>query len=180
MNRQPADHLNNSSSVARSLSAEHSGETIELCTAANILEAPDVQPIGWSLRRIFQRRGTVVVTDHRILVQSSWRSPATILWLGVFAYAVYRACTGQPVAAGVAVLAAILLLQRRPYRRDIPYAELRSVRFGSVQGISATGDILVLGLNEGALHLVTAQSITDDLKRKLESRVPAATREAAT
>jgi hypothetical protein len=171
MSRELADRLNNSNSVSRSLAAEFPDETIALCTAATILEASDDQPIGWSWKRIFQRRGSVVITDRRIVVQSSWRSPATVLLLCVFPYGVYRAFSGQPTAAVVAVLAAILLLQRRPFRRDIPNAELRSVRFGVVQGMTAAGDILVLGTDKGALHLGIAQRLTDDLRRDLEGRV---------
>ncbi|HLT45652.1 MAG TPA: hypothetical protein VK002_00360, partial [Rubricoccaceae bacterium] len=63
--RDAADSLNASSHAGRIVERRYPDEEIKFCTAATILDAPDEQPIGWSLRRLFQRRGNVVLTDRR-------------------------------------------------------------------------------------------------------------------
>ena len=171
MMRDAADNLNASGHAGQTVARRFPGEAIELCTAATILEAPDEQPIGWSLRRLLQRRGNVVLTDRRAFIQSSFRSPLTLLWAGVSAWAIYGLATGDPSRWPFLVLAGVLLFQRRPYTRSILYSELRFIRFGSVQGVTGRGDIVVLGAPTGAIHIVTAQAVPAELRSQLEARV---------
>ncbi len=175
MMRDAADNLNAASQAGQIVARLFPDEAIKLCTAATILEAPDEQPIGWSLRRLLQRRGNVVLTDRRAFIQSSFRSPLTLLWAGVLAWAVYGLATGDRSRLPFLALAAVLLFQRRPYTRNLLYSELRLVRFGSVRGVTGRGDILVFGAPSGAIHLVTAQVVPDELRRALEAAILAPT-----
>lgn len=164
--------LNATSSIRRVVSTRFPEETIKLCTAATILDAPSEEPIGWSLRRFVQRRGNVVITDRRVFVQSSFRSPFTVLWTAVLALAVYRLVSDATWAWTIAALSAgILVFQRRPYCQDLPFAESKGIRFGSVRGVSGRGDILAVSKGDRALHLVTSEVVSDELKRNLEARI---------
>jgi hypothetical protein len=171
MMRDAADNLNASGHAGQIVARRFPDETIKLCTAATILEAPDEQPIGWSLRRLLQRRGTVVLTDRRAFIQSSFRSPLTLLWAGVLAWAVYGLATSDRSRLPFLALAAGLLFQRRPYTRNLLYSELRAVRLGSVVGVAGRFDILVLGARSGAIHLVTARAVPDELRRAIEAAI---------
>lgn len=169
--RDATDDLNASSHAGQIVARRFPGEAIKLCTAATILEAPDEQPIGWSIRRLLQRRGNVVLTDRRAFIQSSFRSPLTLFWAGVSAWAIYGLATGDRSRLPFLALAAGLLFQRRPYTRDLPYSELRAVRFGSVRGVAGRFDILVFVARYGAIHLVTARAVTDELRLALEAAI---------
>lgn len=65
MIRRLADILNASDSTRRVVCTRFPEETIEMCTAVTILDAPGDKPIGWSPRRLLQRRGNVVITNRR-------------------------------------------------------------------------------------------------------------------
>ena len=169
MNRQLADKLNASGAMRRGVSVRFPQETIELATAVTILDAPDANPIGWSLRRFLQRRGNVVITDRRVVVESSFRSPLTIIWVVALLFAAYELASGFSWEwVFLALTAGILVFQRRPYSRNIPFSELKGVRFGNVRGASGRADIIALDLGGTALHLVTCQFVPDELKRQME------------
>lgn len=172
MLRQLTDTLNASKSLRRMVSTQFPEETIELSTAATILDAPGENPIGWSLRRFLQRRGNVVITDRRVFVHSSFRSPLTALWTAVLLFGVYKFASGEPWVWALGALGAgIFLFQRRPYSQNLPFAKLQGIRFGSVQGISGQGDILTFSLGDRALHLVTSKVVPEKLKRQMETRL---------
>jgi len=172
MIRELTDKMNASDTTRRFISAQYPEETIELSTAVTILDAPDVNPIGWSLRRFLQRRGNVVFTDRRVFVQSSFRSPFTILWAFILLFAVYKLlfrASWEYVL--IALISCLLVFQRRPYSRNLSFSELRGIRFGSVRGVCGRGDIVALNLGETVLHLVTSQFIPDELKSQMESLI---------
>ena len=174
MNRQLADKLNASGAMRRGVSTRFPQETIELATTVTILGAPDANPIGWSLRRFLQRRGNVVITDRRVVVESSFRSPLTIIWVVALLFAAYELASGFSWEwVFLALTAGILVFQRRPYSRNIPFSELKGVRFGNVRGVSGHADIVALNLGETALHLVMCQFVPEELKRQMESRIGA-------
>lgn len=174
MLRDTADHLN-AASLARSNVAErHADEDVVFATAATILESLSASPVGWSLQRLFQRRGTVVFTNSRVVVSSSFVSLLTVAWVLVLAYGLY-AVVGNPTAinAVVPVVAAAFLFQRRPYFRDIPFQEVQSVNLGCVRGIASNHDVIALILNDRVLHLVPSQIIPDGVREQLLARGPA-------
>jgi hypothetical protein len=168
------DILNAAESTGRRFSARFPDERVELCTAATILEAPAEKPIGWSLRRFLQRRGSVVITDRRIFVQSSLWSPMTLIWFLLLIFAAQRLVSETTWTwAILATGAGIVLFQRRPYTLNIPFSDLTAIRYGSVQGVATRGDILVLSLGDWGVHLVTSKVVPDALKRRMEASVNA-------
>ena len=172
MIRQLTDKLNASESTRRLVSTRFPEEIIELSTAVTILDAPDANPIGWSLRRFLQRRGNVVITNRRVFVESSFRSPFTVLWVVVLLFAAYKLLFGPSwIWVLLALTAGIFVFQRRPYSQDLPFAELKGIRFGSVQGMAGRGDIVTLNLGAKALHLVTSQFVPGEVKHQMESRI---------
>ena len=167
-----ADKLNASQLTRRVVSKRFPGETIELCMAATILEASEVNPIGWSFRRLFlQRHGNVVFTNRRVFLQSSLRSPATIIWASILGLEVHRRLSGDSWSLIVILIASLFLFRRRPYAQNLLFSELEDVRFGSVYGLTGRGDIIVLNLGARALHLVISKVLSEAVKQSLEDKI---------
>lgn len=91
MLRDTTDQLNSTNGASRAVSERYSEEPILFATAATILESTSSNPIGWSIRRFLQRRGTMVITSRRVVAAASFWSPLTALWAFVFCYCVYDA-----------------------------------------------------------------------------------------
>ncbi|ESA37996.1 hypothetical protein N836_34390 [Leptolyngbya sp. Heron Island J] len=167
-----ADKFNASKLTRRVVSKRFPEETIELCTAATILEASEVNPIGWSFRRLLlQRNGNVVFTNRRVFLQSSFRSPATIIWASIIGLEVHRWLSGDSWTLIVMLTASLFLFRRRPYAKNLLFSELEDVRFGSVYGLTGRGDIIVLNLGTRALHLVISRVLSEEVKRSLEDKI---------
>ena len=152
-------------------------ERILLASAATVLETRARAPVGWSLSRILQRRCNLVITDRRVFIKASFLSPITVIWIGLMAYALYDFTQSHQLRdiAFVALLG-IFLLQRRPYVRDVPFETIQRVEFGTARGLTATGDIITLIVGGRAIHLVTAQRLSDELRELLRGlRAPGAT-----
>lgn len=169
MFRNLADILNLASRAASSVHRRYPDETILFASAATILETPTSLPTGWSLRRILQRRGNVVITDGRIVLRDSLLSLATVIFLSLGAYPVYRGIQVDRTLLIFAFVCAILVFQRRPYSLDVPFDNLNGVKFGSVQGITASGDILILDLGNKTIQVVPAQIVPEAVRNQLSA-----------
>lgn len=168
MLRTTADQLNLSSRTRSVVERCYPDEQVLFTTAVTILETDQTSPIGWSLRRFAQRRGNVVITDKRLFVQSSFLSLFSIFWLGIIAYSIYEySHTGHFFHIAIGIPAAIFIVQRRPYSRDLPFDAIRCVEFGTTRGIAARCDIMSIVLADRAIQLVTAQIVPSNLRDKL-------------
>lgn len=168
MIRNTADQLNLASLTRSVVERQYPDETVQFSSAATILETRQESPTGWSLGRLFQRRGNVIITDARIFIQSSFLSLLTVIWALVIGYCVYRYIqTANTFDIFVAVFAMIFIIQRRPYSRDVPFSTIRRVHFGSVRGMAARCDIISIVIGDRAIQLVTAQLLPDELRQRL-------------
>lgn len=164
------EQLSGSSGLARKVMRRHPEDEILLATAMTMMTTRTREPVGWSLRRFFQRRGNVVVTDQRIFVESSFFSFFTLFWLGFIVYGAYLAYTERnPIIGIFLAVAFILVWQRRPFSLEVPVGGVEEIRFGSVQGISARGDVLAIALPERTIQLVTAKKLSDEHRAQLLS-----------
>jgi hypothetical protein len=156
--------LNTSWRTRRLVERRYPGEDVLVATAATILETSGSTPTGWTLRRIGQRRGSVVVTNKRVFVQSSFVSAITVLWLAlIFLFGVRYWHDGRTVNLVIAFLPIVFLFQRRPYARDLSFDEIRRVEFASVQSM-AVCDLFSVALDSGAVQLVTAQRLPNAVR----------------
>jgi hypothetical protein len=154
------DTLNRTSQTVRRVRTLHPGEDVIFAAAATILESGDRAPIGWSIRRFLQVRGNVAVTPHRIFVQSNFLSPMTALWVVVaLAASVIAIVFADTISLVLAIVALVLIAQRRPFIRDIPVHMIYEVRFGSARGATGRADIMMISTAEGTLHITTSKPI---------------------
>lgn len=162
-----ADLLNAVSNARRWTQNTYPSEAILLATAATILETTSGSPVGWSWKRLLQRRGNVVFTDARVVVASSTISWYSAMYVAFIGYSAWEAVQGRTTFLGLAFLLAILLFQRRPYRRDIPWGVIRHVEFGDVEGITGRGDIVAISVDQICIQLVTAQPVPEAIRERL-------------
>jgi hypothetical protein len=176
MYRHLVDLINSSSRTRSIVAHRYPQEKVLFSTAATILETPRSAPIGWALRRVFQRHGNLVVTDRRVFIQSSFVSLIGILWFAAIAYFGFRLTRARQVTDMLAiVVASVFLIRRRPYSRDLPFDAIRHVQFGTVRGAAAECDIISIALSDGAIQLVGAQRVPGpirELLQRLEAESP--------
>lgn len=171
MLRSLADSLNNLTAAVRWASARYPAETIRFASAATMLETPGASPTGWSWQRMFQRRGNVVITDRRILLRSSFLSLYSLFYLLLLAYALYRALTtGDYFYAILGLLIALILVQRLPYTRDIPFEQVEQITLGAVQGISGGASLMAVQQGGRTINIVPAQLLPEEVRAFLQSR----------
>ena len=147
---------------------QYPDEIVLFSTIATILETRHESPIGWSLRRFFQRRGDVVITNSRIFIQSGFLSLITVIWICVIGYGLYLYIQNANVFGIVmAVLAAIFIIQRRPYSCDLPFNSIRRVHFGAVRGLVGRFNLMSIVIGGRAIQLVTAHHVPDHIRERL-------------
>ena len=128
--------------------------------AASILQSGDRAPVGWSIRRLFHICGNVAVTPHRIFVQSNFLSPMTALWAALaLAASAIAIIFADAIFLILAIVALVLIAQRRPFIRDIPVHMIYEVRFGAARGATGRADIMMISTAEGMLHITTSKPI---------------------
>jgi hypothetical protein len=171
--RDTADQLNLSSRAASAVRSRYPDESLLFSSAVTILETPTATPTGWSLRRLLQRRGNVVITSERIFIQSSLVSPLTLIWLVAIAFGAYKVINGGAIPHIVLpIVGAFFIFQRRPYLRDIQVTKIQGVQFGAVQGMAARCDILSIDFGSHAIQLVTSQTVPDTVRVTLQQLSP--------
>ena len=175
MLRNLADTLNSFKRTTAVVERKYPAERVQFATAVTLLETTTSQPVGWSLRRLLQRRGNAVFTDRRVFVQSSFVSPLTALWVvAIVVFGIQFVLTRQFLDGLIAMVGAVFIWQRRPYERSIEYDQIKKVQFGGVRGIGGRGDIVAFQTETDSLHIVTAQFVPEGLKRSLGVSMPTA------
>ncbi|KAA3614341.1 MAG: hypothetical protein DWQ01_01155 [Planctomycetota bacterium] len=71
----------------------------------------------------------------------------------------------------LALISLVMVYQRRPFARNIPFSKVDQFQFGAVSGIFARGDILMARTGDRTIHLVPSKPISNELRRILESRL---------
>ena len=165
MLRALTDRLYSASRLERLVQKNYPEDQVKLATAVTILKTKKETPVGWSLARFFQKRGNVVITDQRIIVRTNFLSLISLFWIGFLVYFVWQAYRMNTFfSAAFGVFAVPFLLQRLPFRVDVPLSEVQKVNFGTVQGTTLLCDILAVVLSSHTLQLVTAKRLPEELK----------------
>ena len=167
--RDATDQLNMSSWTASAVRRRYPAEAQLFSTAATILETNTSVPTGWSLLRLLQQRGNVVITSDRVFIRSGFVSVLNLVWICVVTFSVNKVFNGAGLPhVLLSVVGAIFIFQRRPYLRNIPFTEIHSVQFGAVQGVAARCDIMSIDVGTHAIQLVTSQVIPDNVRLMLQ------------
>ena len=168
--RSIADHLNLASSTRSKVTCLHPSEDILFASATTILETDSNVPIGWSLRRLLQRRGNVVITSSRIFVESGSFSPLTAFWLAAIGFGIHELSNGADLLHVILIIVgALFIFQRRPYSCNIRFRDIESARPGSVHGIAMYCDIVSINFDTSTIQLVPAQLIPATVREMLAS-----------
>jgi hypothetical protein len=80
--RTLTDQLYSLNTVVKKVKEKYPDEEIIFASAATILETKKLTPVGWSFQRFLQRRGVIVITRNRLLLEDSsspWL-PFSIFW----------------------------------------------------------------------------------------------------
>lgn len=170
MFRTLTDQLNFASRTRSLVEHRYPGEAVLFSSAATILETPRESPTGWSLRRVFQRRGNIVITEARIFVQSSFLSLFTAMWLVAIGYSVHQYLqSGHDFHMVLTIVAATFIVQRRPYSRDLPFRSIDRIHFGSVRGMTGLCDIMSVVVRGRAIQLCVGQFVPGAIRERLAS-----------
>ncbi|MEN6337216.1 MAG: hypothetical protein ABFE01_23410 [Phycisphaerales bacterium] len=168
--REETDQLNSVSRTRSVVERQYPDEAVLFASAATILETSRESPTGWSLRRVFQRRGSVVISDSRVFVQSSFLSVLTIMWAGVAVYGAFEYFrSGHIFPLILAIVAAAFIFQHRPYSRDVPFNSVDRVHFGVTHGLTGSCDIVSMVVHGRTIQVVTGHSIPGELRQRLTS-----------
>ena len=162
--------LNSKGLALRWFAKSYPEEEIILAAAATYLTSEKDELIGWSFSRFLQRKGNLIFSDRRIVFRSNFVSLITLLWifLGISLSLIYL--SGQRLLDLVFLaFIIILILQRRPFTRDIPYQEILRASYKDIRGMTTTGQILMLVLDSESVNLVPSQRVPESLLDMLKA-----------
>lgn len=168
MFRNLADWLNSVNSARNWVRSKYPDEDILFASAATILEMRGASPVGWSLKRFLQRRGTVVFTRKQVFLRSSFFSLFTLFHLVMVVSFLALSFKTQDFTYLILSLPfGLLILQRLPYQKQIRVESIASVNLGSVQGITGRGSLLTIALADRAINIVPAQILPEEVVQLL-------------
>jgi hypothetical protein len=162
-----ADRLNSTGYVVKQVQQRYPDEQVLFVSSATLLESG--ARAGWSLRRLIQHRGVAVVTTQRIIGQASTISLYSLLYLmlGVMFLAGYVQ-SGDIVYLVFALLLLPFLVQRMPYRQDVPFTAVQKVQTGRSRGTSGSISLLAIRQTSGpTLNIILARALTPAMLEKL-------------
>lgn len=180
----------NTNSVAKWFKRRYPGEQILYVSPMTVLEGEDGVHVGRSLRRVFQRRGIVIITRQLLLLKSKFLSLYTFVYLGIaivllsialgiqyLLYPFYRELVNNRFGA-LLVLAIFLpsffllmwsaifglpVFQRRPYQEEIALHDIRDIEVSTYQGLTGKYASLIITAGEKTLNIVAVKTLPEDV-----------------
>ena len=147
-------------------------DNIRFVSGATILESENKDQIGWSLRRIFQKRGNVVITDQRIMLKVQFLTPMSVIYLILVGLSIYAYVSFLDlISLFLGAYFLLLLMQRIPYHRQISYTEIKDAKLSTVRGITGRGSLLTLLLSDKSMNIVPAQLIPEEIFDFIRSQI---------
>jgi hypothetical protein len=138
-------------------------------SSATFLETKGVSPVGWSLKRLFQKRGIIVFTSNRMFFQSGFLSLYTLTYvLAVVASLFTFFITGEFIYLLAAAMCSMLVFQHSPFQRDIAFSDTTAAKLGSVRGMTGRGHLITVVANGRTAHIATLD-LPDEVHHVLSS-----------
>jgi len=152
--------MNATSLLVKRVRRAHPEEKVLFASAATLVYDSKVKLVGISPRRVFQHRGVLLLTDRALRFRSGFLSPLTLLWTVVVGCLLWEYVRAHDVLDLVlAIILSLLILQRLPYRLDLPLTNLRVANRATVQGLVALGHGLVISDGHRYLHFITTSRV---------------------
>lgn len=162
--------LNGTNKALATVQANYPDESVLFTSAATMHETTKSAPLGWSIQRLLQERGAVIITEKRCFIATSFQSPFTIFWLVFTLYALGSYYVGrQPASLLLAVVAIGFLLQRLPTSTDIPFADAKRIDLRIMNGMLGSADIVSIILDGKAKHIVPRERLSAEIKQHLKT-----------
>jgi hypothetical protein len=171
MLRSLADNLYSKNSAVKWLKNQFPQEEIIFASAATMLETQDSAPVGWSLRRLFQHRGVVIITRKQVVFKNSLLSFSAMLYLFLLFFSLMMLLQSRDWDyLPVVIFAGLLVSQFLPYQKLIQLKDIRQVQLQNVRGLFATGSLLAIFVKNKVFNIVPAQLLTEDVIQVISSR----------
>ncbi len=162
--------LNGVDGIATSICNERRGEKRLFAAAVTFLRTSSGERAGWTPKRLFQRRGVLVITDKHLEYRSGFVSGFTAMGLGLAVYFAWQYWGAKEVMdLLLAVGGCVLVLQRLPYRLSIPLEQIESVRKMTVRGLVSRGEGVIVGHGGRFVQFVGHQPLTPAASRALSA-----------
>lgn len=163
MLRNLTDTLNSTQVAVEWLRRKHPAEEIVFASAATYLEtAGSEAPVGWSLSRFLQRRGSFILTRQQLVFKDSFFSWVTLFYLLALGVSLVMLVSSQDWFYMVlAALASLSILQRWPFQQQIPLQDIRKVEISDVSSFMASASLLTIYVKDKAINIVPAQILPE-------------------
>lgn len=170
MLRTLAEILYSKGLAVKWLRGKNPNEEIVFASAATILETRGSTSTGWSLQRLFQHRGVVMVTRNQIALKDSLFSLSTVFILILLIFSIISFLQIQDSSAFLAIVVfGISVAQRLPYERQIPLKDIQKVSIRELRSITGKYSLLTIYLNDKAINIVPAQNLKQDVVELISS-----------
>ena len=171
MLRTLSDKLYGKGSAIKWFKSKNPGEEVVFASAATILETKENISTGWSLRRLFQHRGVVMVAQNQIALKDCLFSVSTVVFSFFFIISVMAFLQSQDWSSILAVIVlGIYIFQRFPYQQQILLKDVQKIETSEVSGITGKYSLLTIYLKDKTVNIVPAQILKKDIIELITSR----------
>lgn len=170
MLRTLADMLYSKGLAVKWLKRKNQGEEIVFVSAATILETKESTSTGWSLQRLFQHRGVVMVTRNQIALKDSLFSVSTVFFSIFLIFSIASFLQNQDSSAFLAIVVfGISIVQRLPYERQILLKDIQKVSISELRSFTGKYSLLTIYLKDKAINIVPVQNFKQDVMELISS-----------
>ena len=170
MLRTLTDVLYSKGLAVKWLKSRNPDEEIIFASAATILETKESTSTGWSLQRLFQHRGVVIVTRNQIALKDGLFSLSTVFFSVFLIFSIISFLQNQDSSAFLAIVVfGIFIAQRLPYERQIPLKDIQKVSISELRSFTGKYSLLTIHLKDKAINIVPAQNLKQDVVKLISS-----------
>lgn len=170
MLRTLTDVLYSKGLAVKWLKSKNPDEEIVFASAATILETKESTSTGWSLQRLFQHRGVVIVTRNQIALKDGLFSLSTVFFSAFLIFSIISFLQNQDSSAFLAIVVfGIFIAQRLPYERQIPLKDIQKVSLSELRSFTGKYSLLTIHLKDKAINIVPAQNLKQDVVELISS-----------
>jgi hypothetical protein len=164
MLRTFADKLYGKDAAVKWFESKNPDERIVFASAATMLETSESGSTGWSLRRLFQHRGVVIVTRNQIALKDNLLSISTAVFsiLLIFAILVFLMDRNPNAFLGI-IIFGIFMAQRLPYEKQIPLKDIQKVSISELHSFTGKYSLLTIYLKDKTINIVPAQILNNEV-----------------
>ncbi len=164
MLRTLTDKLYGKNATIRWFKRENPAEEVLFASAATVLETKEKTSTGWSLQRLFQHRGVVIITRNQIVLKSSFISISTVLFSFFLIISINSFLQTQDPSSLLGIIVfSLLIAQRFPYNKQIYLTDIEQINTKGVSGLTGKYSLLTIYVKDKAINIVPAQHLDTEV-----------------